>query len=275
LSAEKDYVLGTHDEEIERLSLQHRIWRPRALDAWRRAGFTTGQTILDLGCGPGYASLDLAEIVGSSGRVIAVDRSRRFLDALEAAARVRKLSNIEVHELDLDERALPVGSVDGAWARWIFAFVSRPRALLDRVASKLRPGGAFVAHEYFAYATWKLMPRLPELEELVRTVTESWRAGGGEPDIGLEIPVWLEEMGFVLRELNPVIEIVAPSNFFWQWPKTFIEVGLGRLVELGRLTGARAREIRDAFVARESDPRTLLVTPGVLEIIAAKSGVSS
>ncbi len=32
--ADRDYVLGTHDDEIYRLGFQHRVWRPRALDAW-------------------------------------------------------------------------------------------------------------------------------------------------------------------------------------------------------------------------------------------------
>src|SRR2546426_12762513 len=103
MSREKDYVLGTHDDEIARLGLQHRVWRPRALDAWRRAGFTMGQTILDIGCGPGYATLDLAEIVGPAGRVVALDRSRRFLDVLEANRLQRGLENISVVEMELDE----------------------------------------------------------------------------------------------------------------------------------------------------------------------------
>src|SRR5437667_12597218 len=84
--SERDYVLGTHDEELLRLGLQHRVWRPRALDAWRRAGFTVGQTLIDVGCGPGYAAVDLAEIVGPSGRIIALDRSQRFLAALQRSA---------------------------------------------------------------------------------------------------------------------------------------------------------------------------------------------
>ena len=87
MSRDRDYVLGTHDDEIARLALQHRVWRPRALDAWRRAGFTVGQTLLDIGCGPGHAAVDLAEIVGPSGRIVAMDRSRRFLDALEATVK--------------------------------------------------------------------------------------------------------------------------------------------------------------------------------------------
>ncbi len=55
MDQEEEHVLGTYDEEIARLGLQHRVWRSRALDARRRGGFTTGQTLLDVGCGPGYA----------------------------------------------------------------------------------------------------------------------------------------------------------------------------------------------------------------------------
>jgi SAM-dependent methyltransferase len=90
--AERDYVLGTHDAELERLGLQHRLWRPRMLDAWRRAGSGAGQTVLDVGAGPGYAALDLAEIVGPTGRVLALERSRRFLGALAPHARPRAAS---------------------------------------------------------------------------------------------------------------------------------------------------------------------------------------
>jgi len=77
--SEKDYVLGTHDEELLRLGLQHRVWRPVVLDCWQRAGITTGKCILDLGAGPGYAALDLAEIVGPSGEVVALERSDKLL----------------------------------------------------------------------------------------------------------------------------------------------------------------------------------------------------
>src|SRR5881275_2744379 len=97
-----DYVLGTDDHELARLGLQHRVWRSRALDAWRRAGFNAGQTLLDVGCGPGYATLDLAEIAGAEGRVVALERSARFLDALRGAAMNRGLSNITPRQLDLE-----------------------------------------------------------------------------------------------------------------------------------------------------------------------------
>lgn len=267
---DRDYVLGTHDDEISRLALQHRVWRPRALDAWRRAGFTTGQTLLDVGCGPGYASIDLAEIVGPAGRIVAIDRSRRFLDALEATRRRSGLDNIVTHELDLDEASLPNVEADGAWCRWVFAFVKRPRDLLARVADALKQGGVLVFHEYFDYSTWRLAPRLPEMEEFVSVVMESWRASEGEPDIGLDLPRWLEELRFEIRTLHPIIDIVSASNFVWQWPKAFLHVGLRRLVDLGHLTSDRASTISQAFTASEAAAHTLMITPAVLEVIAIR-----
>ena len=194
-----DYVLGTHDEEITRLGLQHRVWRDRSLDAWRRAGFAAGQTILDVGCGPGFASADLAAL---GARVIAVDRSKRFLEALR---RDRASSKIETHEADLDVDELPAQNADGAWVRWVFAFVHQPRRLFDRIRAALKPGGTIVIHEYFSYATWRFSERSEIFENFVATVMRSWRANGGEPDIGRDLLTWA---GDDVVSAKPIVEII-------------------------------------------------------------------
>ena len=62
MAADRDYILGTHVEEISRLGVQHDVWRPVVLDCWKRAGITTGKCVLDIGAGPGYAAIDLANI---------------------------------------------------------------------------------------------------------------------------------------------------------------------------------------------------------------------
>src|SRR3982751_5316816 len=95
-----DYVLGTHDEELARLGLQHRVWRPVVLECWQRTGITVGSRVLDVGAGPGYATVDLAEIVGPTGRVDAVERSSNFVNAIKNAVRRQSLANVDVHELD-------------------------------------------------------------------------------------------------------------------------------------------------------------------------------
>jgi len=269
-TTERDYVLGTHDEEIQRLALQHRVWRPRALEAWRRAGFTVGQTLLDLGCGPGHATVDLAAIVGPTGRVHAVDRSRRFLDFLSARRDREGLPWIEVHERDLESDALPPMQADGAWSRWVFSFVAHRRELLARVREALRPGGVFVVHEYLQYDTWRYVPRAPEIEAFVKNVEASWRRDGGEPDVGLELPAWLGSEGFEIRSIEPVQFVVRPDNHVWQWTKAFLMSGPRRLVALGQLSLAACEAIERAHAALEADPHAHVVTPAVLEIIAVR-----
>ena len=268
MNDEQEYVLGTHDEEIARLGLQHRVWRPRALDAWMRAGFTTGQTIVDAGSGPGYATIDLAEIVGPTGRVIAIDKSPRFLDALQTNAARRNLTNIDVLNADLDDDALPNLQADGIWVRWVFAFVRHPQELLAKLTRMLKPGGAIVVHEYFDYSTWRIAPRSAAFEEFVAAVMASWRDNGGEPDIGLDLPRWMSEQGLRVTRRHPIIDIISPSSFIWEWPKTFIEVGLARLVDLGRMTPDQAKSVRDDVASRAAAAHTLMTTPAVMEIVA-------
>lgn len=112
MATERDYVLGTHDEELARLGLQHRVWRPVVLDCWGRAGLTLGSRVLDVGAGPGYATADLAGIVGPTGQVVAVERSSNFVRAIEQRCRSHSLANVKIHELDLMTNELPADSYD-------------------------------------------------------------------------------------------------------------------------------------------------------------------
>lgn len=265
-------VPGLHDAEVERLGLQHGVWRAQVLGAWQRAGFTSGQRLLDVGAGPGFATLDLADIAGPRGRVCAVERSARFVEVLRERARRCGYGNVTAYCQDATLDGLPVAndSMDGAWCRWLFAFLRQPRRLLEELADALRPGGTLVLHEYLDYRTWRLAPRSPLLEKFVGEVMGSWRDAGGEPDIALDLPVWLQEAGFELREMQPVLNIIRPTSFMWQWPASFIEVNLRRLVELGRIAPALAGEISAEFQERSRDPATMMITPAVLEIIAVR-----
>jgi hypothetical protein len=127
-----------------------------------------------------------------------------------------------------------------------------------------------VVHEYFDYGTWRMMPGSPEVEEFVRLVMKVWRADGGEPDVGLNLPRWLADSGFEMKCVRPIVDIVAPSNLIWQWPKSFFHSGLRRLVDIGELAAERAQRMARAFAECEAAPNTLMITPGVVEIIAVR-----
>jgi SAM-dependent methyltransferase len=267
---EHDYVLGTHDAEIARLGLQHRVWRPRVLAAWQRAGLTVGQTVVDLGCGPGYATVDLAEIVGPAGHVHAIDRSSRFLASLTARARALGQTQVSTYEHDLDHDGWPAVEADLLWCRWVAAFVREPRAFVDRLRRLVKPQGVVVLYEYLDYAAWRLLPDAPSFDRFVAAVIATWRQAGGEPDIGRALPGWLEAAGFRIVSLVPHVDVIAPTMHFWQWPRAFLETGLARLVDIGAIDAPTAEEVWRDFLAREADPHVRMVTPTVLEIVAVR-----
>lgn len=270
MAAERDYILGTHDSEIERLGVQHRVWRPTVLDCWRRAGITSGSKVLDVGCGPGFATVDLADVVGPSGAVVAVERSARFAQFARTAIAERELSQVRLHELDLMADPLPASGFDAVWCRWVASFVSSPATLVEKIASSLRVGGRVVLHEYVNYASWRLVPTRRLQEEFVQRVMASWRESGGEPDAAAALPKLLANSGLKVLEANPRVFCVRPGEELWQWPSSFIRINLDRMTELGRADAEWAAEVRKEFQAAEDDPDSLMITPMVLELIAER-----
>jgi len=267
MTQEREYVLGTGDVEIRRLGVQHEAWRELAQAAWTRAGVGAGHTVVDIGCGPGYATLDLAQRVGPTGKVIAIDKSRRFLDHLAAQAKSQGLANIECLERDLDADELPEGCADFVWSRWVFIFLRHPRELLWRVRRMLRPGGSLVLHEYSDYASWRSVPRSEELEAFVFAVMESWRAEGGDPDVAERLAGWLRDDRLHVQS-RPIPRIARPGEPAWAWLRSYLESGPARLVELGWLDPDFPGQIMASLDALESLPGACMTAPTVMEIIA-------
>jgi SAM-dependent methyltransferase len=269
-SPDKDYVLGTHDAEIDRLGLQHQVWRRAALALWERAGISRGSTVIDAGAGPGFATFDLGEIVGPKGRVIALERSGRFLSHLKEQATRRGLDHVQAVEGDLLAEVWPQGVADFIWCRWVLAFVSDPAAMVAKMARALKPEGALLIQEYSDYRSWRLAPPAPEMDRFVEAVVATWRASGGEPDIGLELPRLLPNQGLTLEHVEAIQFAIRPRDFMWQWPATFLAVNASRQVELGSLTRAEADDAVRVVEERSRDAGSVMLTPVVLQMIAHK-----
>jgi SAM-dependent methyltransferase len=270
MAIDRDYILGTHEEEISRLGLQHDVWRPVVLDCWKRAGITTGKRVLDIGAGPGYAAIDLANIVGPTGEVIALERSGNFVNALREMIRTRSLVNVRVHELDLMTDDLPAGDYDFVWCRWVISFVDHPPLLIQKLGRVMPKGSLSIFHEYGHYETWRFFPRLPMQERFREHVIATWRESGGEPDGAARLPELLADNGFVIRSARPHVFCLRPGDYMWQWPATFIEIYLPRLIQMGRIDQTFACKVRADLASAQRNGNSFMLTPLVLEIIAEK-----
>jgi ubiquinone/menaquinone biosynthesis C-methylase UbiE len=273
-SGKEEYILGTGDLESDRLGLQHRLWAASAHNLWERAGLVPGMSVLDVGCGPGHATMDLAEIVGSRGRVVAVDESPLFLKHLHDKAQGRRLTNIERVLGDAQQLAqlLPehTGSFDLAYARWVLCFVPNPDAAIAGVAKMLKPGARFAIQDYFNYEAMTLAPRSEPFSRAVRAIGQSWRDRGGDPDIVARLPAMLRAHGIELSDIRINQRVAKPKSSIWAWPDSFWSSYIPRLVVMGYLTEADEKAFEAAWSEASHDPDAFMMLPPVYDLCATK-----
>ena len=267
-----DYVLGTHNDEHARLGMQHSLWQEFVLDAWKRAGVCTGTRVVDVGAGPGFATMDLADIVGATGHVTAVEISSKFAQEVKDQANVRGLKNISVHIVDLMHEDIPLANAgvqfDAAWCRWVCMFVPDVGALVRCVHNALRAGGVAVFHEYVHYETYGLQPPTPGIDSFTQAAMKSFSARGGNANIAGTLLKELRLQGFEIMSIKPIARAARPHEPLWQWPAGFIRTYLPRLIELGQVDNAFAENVLAELARAEQDPQSIMLTPTVLEIIA-------
>lgn len=270
-----EYVLGTGFDEATRLGLQHRLWSASAHSLWERARIQPGMTVVDLGCGPGHAALDLSQIVGPTGRVVAVDESASFLKQLHDQAVSRKMHNIErvlcdVQDMfpSLDDDA---GMVDAVYARWVFCFLSRPEDVVRGLARLVKPGGRVAVQDYFNYErSLTLAPRREAFTRVINAVGAAWRARGGDTDIMGRLPGMFLAHGFRVDEINVVQRLARPGSSMWHWPNTFWQTFLPKLVETGFISAEDRAAFERTWEEASSDPATFVQLPPVYELIAVR-----
>ncbi len=164
------------------LGLRNDVYRRPLATALERLGVGEGWRCVDVGAGGGDVSVALAEIVGRTGRVYAVDNDPRARDevARTAAAHTQVLAITQAGE----DLLLPE-AVDLAFCRFLLMHVVEPVAVLARMAKAVRAGGWVVAQE---------------------PITSAGRVGGDplsmpdapHPDVGALLPALVRRAGLDL-----------------------------------------------------------------------------
>jgi SAM-dependent methyltransferase len=126
--------------------------------AMDRLGVAPGQRVVDLGCGSGRTTLELAARVGPSGNVVGVDISAEML-AL-GRERAAGLGNVEFVHADVQVYDLGEARFDAAYSRFGVMFFADPVAAFANVRRALRPGGvlSFVCWQGVFDNEWMLVP---------------------------------------------------------------------------------------------------------------------
>jgi ubiquinone/menaquinone biosynthesis C-methylase UbiE len=269
MAEQNAYILGTDPDELFRLGVQHQVWASEAHRGWDLAGFTAGQTILDLGSGPGFCTKELALIVGKSGEVIAIDKSGIYIDFINNLKNLYGL-NITAIEAEFDHMDLQDNSLDGVYCRWALAWIPNPEQVIGQIYKALKPGGRFVIHEYFNWMTHQTTPAYTNLSKCINACFKSFDGTGGRINIGRAVSEISTDAGFKIISTRPMNKMARVNELTWQWPITFYKTYFHKLVELGYLSQEDVKHGLDELKDLEKRPDGLICCPSMIELIIEK-----
>jgi ubiquinone/menaquinone biosynthesis C-methylase UbiE len=140
------YVLGHSDSELHRLMRQAAVLAPITRRLLSDAGLARDMRVLDVGCGTGDVSMLVADMVGSGGAVVAIDRSKDALAIARERAQSAGHDNIEFREESAEAFTTRV-PFDFAIGRYVLVHQPDPASFIRAIAKNVRPGGVVAFHE--------------------------------------------------------------------------------------------------------------------------------
>lgn len=157
-------------------------------------------TILDVGCGPGTITADLAALV-PQGKVIGGDAVESVLGQAGDFASSRGLTNVTFLPIDANDLPFPDNTFDIVYCHQVLQHVKDPVGILREMRRVAKPGGIVAAREadYKAFAWYPEPPEIARWAELYQQVA---RTNGGEPNAGRYCHVWARKAGFAPDEIT-------------------------------------------------------------------------
>ncbi len=150
--------------------------------------------LLDIGCGPGTITLDLAELV-APGQTVGVDREVQPLISARAAAVERGVHNVASPSATSTSWTSRTDSFDVVHAHQLLQHLTDPVAALIEMRRVCRPGGIVAARDAdYAAMTW--YPADPRLDRWLELYHQVARGNGAEPDAGRRLLAWARAAGY-------------------------------------------------------------------------------
>jgi SAM-dependent methyltransferase len=264
------YTHGHHDSVLR----SHR-WRT----AENSAGYLLpllrpGMTLLDVGCGPGTLTVDLAARV-APGAVVGLDIAGAVLEEAGVHARERHVDNVAFVQGDIRTARLDPARFDVVHAHQVLQFLADPVDAL-RAMGRMTVDGGVVAVREGDWATMAWAPDDPRLDRWLALYRSVMVRNGGDPTAGRRLPGWARSAGLRVDSFTTSTWTYATSaeRAWWGglWADRVRSSGFaGQAVAYGVADEDELRDIARAWRdwAREPDA-VFVVTHG--ELIARPDG---
>ncbi|GAB3647122.1 class I SAM-dependent methyltransferase [Glycomyces tarimensis] len=191
MSKETATYLHGHHESV----LRSHAWRTAENSAaYLLPELQAHSTILDVGCGPGTITTDLAAIA-HKGHVTAVDRAEGILEQAAEYAAASGVEHVDFEVADVHELRFEDDAFDVVHAHQVLQHVGDPVQALREMRRVATPGGV-VAVRDSDYRSFTWYPESDGLTDWLDLYERVARASGGEPDAGRRLKSWALKSGF-------------------------------------------------------------------------------
>ena len=176
----------------QRLDVLAAVMQPHTAWLLDAVGVAPGSRCIDVGCGGGHVSRELARRVGPNGRVVGIDLDSDVVSLARADAQREGLTNL-CFEVG-DAAGLDPGDYDLAYCRFLLSHVNSPAEVLQSITATVRPGGGVILEDTDFAASF-CYPESAAFQRFVQLYREAVSRFGGNADIGPSLPGLLRWAG--------------------------------------------------------------------------------
>jgi ubiquinone/menaquinone biosynthesis C-methylase UbiE len=254
MTSQTHYAIRGGIEGRERLRVLARTLHSSTSALFDRLGVGAGLRCLDVGCGGGDVTFELARRVGPQGRVVAVDIDETKLDLARQEAAAQRIGNVEFRALDI--RTQPLGdSFDLVYARFLLTHLADPAHALTTLYRALRPGGLLIVEDIDLKGIF-VWPETATFRRYCELFYAVMHKRGGDPDIGPRLPIMLADAGFEQVDLHVVQPMATQGEAKLINPLTLENVA-DAILHDGLATRLEIDTLIQELYAFADDPRTV------------------
>ncbi len=266
----ENYFIGVHKQEIERLDRQHIAWQPETQHLIESAKLADCKNILDLGCGPGFTTFELANSCPKA-HITALDKAILYQEYLRFQIQQNKTKNIELLQADILELSKLEGLYEGAFCRWFLAFlIADLPSVLETIYRKLQPGGVFAVMEYLTIDSITCSPPNKSFDAHTKAWKQFYLNHGGDAKIGTYLSKSLEEAGFIIESQTCVGGMAPVQHRWWNWWRDAFNDFAPTFVEQGLMTQTDFDALKTYWEEQEMKENGFIYSAVILQIVARK-----
>lgn len=258
----KHYIIRGGVEGRERLRILSRVMHQSTSALLDQLGIAGELVCLDVGCGGGDVTQELARRVAPKGMAIGADIDATKIEIARREAAELGINNIEFRLLDIREQQ-PAPRFDLVYARFLLTHLPNPVDAVDAIYAALKPGGLAVIEDIDASGCF-VFPASRAFWRFHELYCTAVRKRGGDPNIGPRLPMLLKDAGFAKVNFSVVQPMALEGEAKLLNPLTMENIA-DAAVEAKLTSHTEIAALVEELYSFAADPNTLAGAPRVVQ----------